>query len=711
MALPVSRLVRVILNLAPIAAARRSFGVLMVAGDSDVINGLERYRTYDSLEGVAEDFGVDAPEYKAAQLYFSQTPKPRTIMIGRWIRAASAAQNIGAILSTAEQTISNWTAISNGGFVIVVDGVTKTLSALDFSGVSNLNGVATVINSSLTGAEIAWDGSQFVVTSDSTGDGAEAVGTITLTGNPQYGVRATNTIELTAQPSPGDTVTIQGSVVTFVSGTPGAAQVEIGTLVADTANNLLTFLQNSAIANIALMTYSKIGNIVTITARIYGTAGNSYTLAKSGTNITIGGGTFSGGIAADTLTVNGSAFTFVAVVSAPTTQILVGPTAAATAANIKSVLSASVISGVALASYANADNVVTVTYGEAGTAGNSFTLAESSSAITVTATLSGGSQESSVGYATAGSGTDISSLLGLTSARSLALIPGYDAETPVECAAILANKTNNWYGLMFQASVQPTDEESLDVSGLIEALDTKRIYGVTITDTSVLSSLVSNDLASLQAAAGYLRSFCQYSENAYAVASLFGRIFSVNFNAQNSTITLMYKQEPSVVPQNLSTTEANTLKEKRCNVFVTYDNDTAIIQYGVMSGPAFIDEIHNLDWFVNAVQTACCNALYTTPTKIPQTDAGSNQLVNIINGVCGEAVNNGMVAPGVWTSTQEFGQLKQNMYLKDGYYVYVQPMALQSQADRELRKCPPIQIAIKLAGAIQEIDITIEVNR
>lgn len=710
MALPISRLVRVLINLAPIAAARRSFGVLMVAGDSDVINGLERFRTYDSIEGVGEDFGVDAPEYKAAQAYFGQTPKPRTIMIGRWIRTASAALNIGGILSAADQSISNWTAISSGGFVIVVDGVTKTLTSLDFTGVTNLNGVATVINSSLTGAEIAWDGSKFVVTSDSTGDGAKAAGTIELTGNPTYGARATNTIELADQPDAGNTITINGQLVTFVSGTPGAAQVEIGSVVGETADNLFAFLQASVLANIALFTYSKIANIITATARIYGTAGNSYTLAKVGANITIGGATFSGGVAPDTLTINGTAFTFVAAYTTGN-QILVGPVAAATAANIKAILSASVIEDVAEATYALDANIVTVEFKDAGTAGNSFTLAESSSSITISGgVLAGGAVASSVGYATEGSGTDISGMLGLNEDDSIALVPGYDAESPVECAAELADKSNAWYGLMFQSSVQPTDEQSLLVSDFIEALDIKRIYGVTITDSAVLSSLVSNDLASLQKLAGYLRSFCQYSENAYAVASLFGRAFSVNFSAENSTITLMYKQEPSIVPQELSTTQANTLKEKRCNVFVQYDNDTAIIQYGVMSGPAYIDEIHGLDWLQDAIQNACYNLMYTSG-KIPQTDAGSNQFVNSINGVLNEAVNNGLVAAGVWTSTVQFGQLKTGMFLKSGFYVYVQPMALQSDADRQQRICPPIQIAIKLAGAIQELDIVINVNR
>jgi len=543
-----------------------------------------------------------------------------------------------------------------------------------------------------------------------TGAGAYASGNITLTGNPSPGVRASATIELTGQPSPSDTITIQGTLITFVAGSPVGNQVQIGGSTAATSANLQTFLETSADVNIALMTYNTIGLITTATARVYGVAGNSYTLAKSGANITISGANFSGGVAADTLTVNGTALTFVAA-SLGANEVLVGPTNLLTAANLQAFLQASVDSNIVEATYSLASNVITVTAADVGTGGNSFTLAETSSGITISgATLSGGVVASSVSYATTGSGTDISVQMKLTSATAIALIPGYDAETPVECAAVLAHSSAAWYGLMFQASVQPTDNQNLDVSAFIEALDLKRIFGVTITNTNVLSSLVSNDLASLMKAAAYKQSFCQYSQNAYAIASFFGRAFSVNFNANRSTITLMYKQEPGVTGEELTENQATTLKDKRCNVFVNYVNDTIIIQYGVMSGPAYFDEIHDLDWFQDAVQNACYNLMYQSKTKIPQTDAGVNQFVNAIGSVCDSAVNNGMAAPGVWNA-DGFGELETGDYLKNGYYIYATPVALQSQADRETRVAPPIQVAIKLAGAIQELDVLVDVNR
>lgn len=489
MSLPVSRLVRVGVNLSPLAAARRSFGILMVAGDSDVISGLERFRSYSTIEGVALDFGTTAPEYKAAALYFGQTPKPNTIMIGRWLRTASAGFNKGGILTVAQQVISNWTAITNGGVNISIDSVAKTLTGLDFSDETNLNGVASVIDTALSGGTVAWDGSRFIVT----------------------------------------------------SGTTGAS--------------------------------------------------------------------------------------------------------------------------------------------------------------------------STVSFATAGGGTDISAMLKLTSSTATVLVPGYVAETPLECAAALASKSPLWYGLMFNASVQPTDDQDVAVSGFIEALDLRRIFGVTITNTNVVDSEVTNDLASRLKTLGYLQSFVQYSSsNPAAIASFFGRAFSVNFNANRSTITLMYKQEPGVVGEDLTDTQADVLKAKRCNVFVSYVNATVIIQYGVMSGPAYFDEIHGLDWFQDAVQNACYNVLYLSTTKVPQTDSGVNQLTNAIAGVCNDSVNNGLVAGGQWNA-DGFGELQTGQYLKNGYYIYAQPVALQSQGDRDARIAPPIQVALKLAGAIQEVDVIVNVNR
>ena len=487
--LNVGRLVSVTVNLAPLAAARRGFGTLLVAGDSNVIDGSERLRAYVDLESVAEDFGTSAPEYQAASLYFGQSPRPQQLMIGRWIRTATAGLLKGGILTTAEQQLSNWTSVTNGSFKITIDGSEKTVTGVNLSAVTNLNGVASAINASLIGGTVAWDGSRFTVTSSTTGT------------------------------------------------------------------------------------------------------------------------------------------------------------------------------------------------------------------------------TSTVGYATAAStGTDISGLLKLTAATALAPVPGFAAETPVQAVAVFANQSGMWYGLSFAASTMPTDDQLVAVGKFIEGASISRIFGVTETDTRVLDATYTTDLATRFKDLNYKRTCVQYSPNKYAICSLMGRAFSVNFAANRSTITLMYKQEPGVVAELLSETQAQTLKAKRCNVFVKYQNDTAIIQYGVMSGQAYFDEIHGLDWFADALQNAEYNLLYQSKTKVPQTDAGQNQLVTVAANVCQEAINNGLVAPGQWNA-DGFGQLQRGDYLSEGFYIYTPPMASQDQSIREQRIAPPIQIALKLAGAIHEIDCIVDVNR
>jgi hypothetical protein len=362
--------------------------------------------------------------------------------------------------------------------------------------------------------------------------------------------------------------------------------------------------------------------------------------------------------------------------------------------------------------YARVGAVITATYTTVGTGGNAIPMVKSSTAITLSgATLAGGLAPSSVGYATAaGSGTDISASAGLTSATAQTLVAGYAAETPAACIAALCAASPLWYGSMFQASVQPTDDQYMDVAPVIEAQSIKRVFGVTITNTNVLSNLVTNDLASRLKAGNFRRTVSQYSQNAYAIASFFGRNFSVNYDSSNTAITVMYKQEPAVAAESLTEAQADTLKAKNCNVFVNYVNGTSIVEYGTMADGTFFDVVHDTDWVQNAMQTSVYNVLYTTTTKIPQTDAGMNQITNAIAAVCQQAVDNGVVAPGTWNGPS-FGSITTGQYLKTGYYIYAQPIALQSQADRSARKAPPITVALKLAGAIQTVDILVDVNQ
>lgn len=109
---------------------------------------------------------------------------------------------------------------------------------------------------------------------------------------------ATGSITLANNPAAGDTVTIGGTVVTFVAANPVGNQVLLGASAIATAQALEAFLAGSSDANLVKFTYSVNNAVVTLTAAAIGTGGNALTLATSdAANITLSGATLSGGTA------------------------------------------------------------------------------------------------------------------------------------------------------------------------------------------------------------------------------------------------------------------------------------------------------------------------------------------------------------------------------------------------------------------------------
>ncbi|EPS5421702.1 TPA: DUF3383 domain-containing protein [Klebsiella michiganensis] len=269
----------------------------------------------------------------------------------------------------------------------------------------------------------------------------------------------------------------------------------------------------------------------------------------------------------------------------------------------------------------------------------------------------------------------------------------------------------NWYGLAIADSADLVEADVISVAAAIEASSLSRILAVTTDDVNVLVAGNTDNIGYKLKAAGYGRTFWQYSSSSkFAAISAFGRAFTVNFTGNNTTITLKFKTEPGVTYETLTTAQAAAIDAINGNVYVYYANDTAIIQQGVMANGDFFDERHGLDWLQNYVQTNLYNLLYTSPTKIPQTDAGVTRLMTNVEASLDQAVNNGLIAPGVWNGGP-IGQIESGDTLTKGYYVYADAVANQAQSDREARKSPVIQAAIKLAGAIHYGDVQINVVR
>jgi hypothetical protein len=110
-------------------------------------------------------------------------------------------------------------------------------------------------------------------------------------------VRATGTLTFSAQPIASSTITLNGTVWTFVASGATGNQTNIGANLAATLTALATNLNASADANVTAATYSASATALTVTSKTWG-GGNGYTLAAStspASNATRSGATLAGG--------------------------------------------------------------------------------------------------------------------------------------------------------------------------------------------------------------------------------------------------------------------------------------------------------------------------------------------------------------------------------------------------------------------------------
>ncbi|EIT1501251.1 DUF3383 family protein, partial [Salmonella enterica] len=146
--LPVSNVVNVDVIIGPRAATGRNFGSLLILGSSTVIPVSERIRLYSSPEDIGTDFGVDSQEYEAATVYFSQSPRPKEVYVGRWAKTlatgeAGAAENLMDAVN-AVMGYTNWYGLGIADKEdIADDDWLKVAAAVEASGVSRILAITT----------------------------------------------------------------------------------------------------------------------------------------------------------------------------------------------------------------------------------------------------------------------------------------------------------------------------------------------------------------------------------------------------------------------------------------------------------------------------------------------------------------------------------------------------------------------------------------
>jgi hypothetical protein len=345
---------------------------------------------------------------------------------------------------------------------------------------------------------------------------------------------------------------------------------------------------------------------------------------------------------------------------------------------------------------------------QADLTGATFIWNSVNSTFVVTSNTTG--TTSSVSFATTGSGTDISAMLGLTAGSSgvVQASPGLVAESAATAVTLFdANYGGQWYGIDVLGAA---DSDIEAIVPIIAGSANKHFFFPTTQEAGVLVAATTTDIASVLQASNSTKVAVQYSgQTPYASAALSAIMLGVDYTGSNTVKAAMWQVLADVAGDSISPTQLTALLGKNANGFLNYNNGASIVQPGICSNGQYIDTVIGADALALAIQTAVFN-LFLTQT-VPQTDGGNHLIKVAIQNVLQQFVNNGYIAPGVWNGPP-FGGLQANAdgtapTLSTGYYVYQPPIASQNAAQRNARISVPFQIAVNLAGAVQTVSVAI----
>ena len=174
MTLSIQDIVEVRAQITPRGAGGREFGrTLLLTTDPTLDAAAGRVRVFASMDEVARTFAADSGPYQAAQVYSSQVPYPRNLVIGRWINTRESARLTGGSPRALEQITGSPTVVRGSGTVASLDTfhgrATVLTGAGMVAGLVNFYGRATVLTGTGTVADLVnFHGRATVVTGTGT---------------------------------------------------------------------------------------------------------------------------------------------------------------------------------------------------------------------------------------------------------------------------------------------------------------------------------------------------------------------------------------------------------------------------------------------------------------------------------------------------------------------------------------------------------------
>ena len=298
--------------------------------------------------------------------------------------------------------------------------------------------------------------------------------------------------------------------------------------------------------------------------------------------------------------------------------------------------------------------------------------------------------------------------LGLDSTSGGGIVQGQASEPIEDAMDVISGLDDGWYFVTVDSSIT-TGADLLSLSRWVQAK--VHMLALDVVDEGVLTPNESTSLAAQLSALEQQRTFLVWSRTRDNKAlSLAGRLSSVNFEGQNTLITPKFKSLPRTVSDIVTAAQKKELDRKWVGYYTRFGPDAIFAEGWTQSGD-WIDVRYWLDWITKAMQSEVYTLLRQHPTRVPQTTEGLASIEAAIERVCEAGRKNGGIASGrVSETVANHIRLASNNpafdgFLPTGYLVVIGSIADQLQIDRDDRRSPTIRVWLKGSGAMHHVTI------
>lgn len=205
-----------------------------------------------------------------------------------------------------------------------------------------------------------------------------------------------------------------------------------------------------------------------------------------------------------------------------------------------------------------------------------------------------------------------------------------------------------------------------------------------------------------------------HATDPYAGIKLCVPFAKVNYAAANSTITGEGKVLSGVAGESLTNTAYNAmlLPTKKCQFYTKVENrgsvdaGRVINSWSHSSFGEYMDDVINLEAFVNGLGVALYNAIFNQTTKLGQDPVGQSVLIGAAKAQCELYITNGYLGPRNYIDPDD-GLEKFTV----GYEILTQADEILNLTapDRAARKSAPLRIRIFRKGAIHSAPVDVSV--